>query len=72
MYALVNKIVQADKVKNSDEHPHEIQKLLKEFAELVGEELPRGLPPKKSIQHAIDLVPGASLPNLPAYRMPPA
>jgi hypothetical protein len=34
-------------------------------------ELPKGLPPIREIEHQIDLVPGASLLNRPAYRCNP-
>jgi hypothetical protein len=52
-----------------DDLPEEIEKLLEEFADIVVEELPRSLPPIRSISHHIDLIPGASLPNKAAYRL---
>jgi len=43
--------------------------LLAKFIHVFPEEIPPGLPPKRSIQHHIDLIAGAILPNKPAYRM---
>jgi hypothetical protein len=54
-----------------DDLPEGIQKLLEEFADIVVDELPRSLPPIRSISHHIDLIPGASLPNKAAYRLTP-
>ncbi|XP_057246739.1 uncharacterized protein LOC130589486 [Beta vulgaris subsp. vulgaris] len=45
-----------------------LEGLLKEFADVFPEELPQGLPPLRGIEHDIDLIPGAPLPNKPAYR----
>ncbi|CAA6657236.1 unnamed protein product [Spirodela intermedia] len=47
-------------------------RILSEYADVLLEELPRELPLLRHIQHAINLVPGASLPNLPHYRIEPA
>jgi hypothetical protein len=54
-----------------DDLPEEIQELLEEFVDIVVDELPRSLPPMRSVSHHIDLIPGASLPNKAAYRLTP-
>ncbi|WVZ52592.1 hypothetical protein U9M48_003638 [Paspalum notatum var. saurae] len=49
--------------------PREVHGLLSKFQSILGE--PQHLPPMREIQHRIDIIPGASLPNLPHYRMSP-
>eukprot|EP00253_Pinus_taeda_P022668 PITA_22668 len=51
--------------------PVEIQQMLEEFTNIVVDDFPNKLPPKRSISHHIDFIPGASLPNKAAYRMSP-
>ncbi|XP_041011316.1 uncharacterized protein LOC121255094 [Juglans microcarpa x Juglans regia] len=42
-----------------------------EFEVVLPEEVPYGLPPIRGIEHQIDFMPGASIPNRPAYRSNP-
>ncbi|CAN1136352.1 hypothetical protein LINPERPRIM_LOCUS21041, partial [Linum perenne] len=42
-----------------------------EFEDVFPEETPKGLPPIRGIEHQIDFVPGASIPNKAAYRTNP-
>ena len=45
--------------------------LIEEFEDVFPQNLPPGLPPLRGIEHQIDLIPGAPLPNKPAYRCNP-
>ena len=47
-----------------DNLPEEIQQLLGGFVDIIVDELPRSLPPMRSVSHHIDLIPGASFPNV--------
>ena len=53
------------------EQPPEVIEILEEFKDVFPEELPDQLPPLRNIQHAIDLIPGSTITNLPHYRMNP-
>ncbi|KAH9744213.1 Endonuclease [Citrus sinensis] len=45
--------------------------LLQDFDDVFPNEVPNGLPPIRRIEHQIDFVPGATIPNRPAYRSNP-
>lgn len=66
VYVLAGKV--EPEVKDPKEVPKEIKSLLKEYWDIALEELPSSLPSLRTIQHAIDLLNKASLPNLLAYR----
>ena len=65
-YLLITKEVQ-----NTTPIPPELQGLLEQFSDVFPNDLPPGLPPVRGVKHQIDLIPGASLPNRPAYRTNP-
>ncbi|KAH1205391.1 hypothetical protein GmHk_16G046105 [Glycine max] len=45
--------------------------LREEFKDVFPMEIPHGLPPSRSIEHQVDLLPEASLPNRPTYNSKP-
>jgi len=51
--------------------PPVITNLLQEYDDVFPAEIPPGLPPMRGIEHQIDLIPGATLPNRAACRTNP-
>jgi len=48
-----------------------VTNILQEFTDVFPRDMPPGLPPIRGIEHQIDLIPGASLPNRAPYRTNP-
>ncbi|WVZ98177.1 hypothetical protein U9M48_043646 [Paspalum notatum var. saurae] len=51
--------------------PSVVSQLLQDYEDIFPKETPAGLPPIRGIEHQIDLIPGAALPNRPPYRTNP-
>ncbi|KAI3451450.1 hypothetical protein Pfo_008115 [Paulownia fortunei] len=49
--------------------PEVVKGLLREFEDVMPDELPRKLPPKRAVDHEIELVPGTKPPARAPYRM---
>ncbi|XP_060196336.1 uncharacterized protein LOC132625764 [Lycium barbarum] len=58
-----------DMVRSSGPMPMVVKKLLKEFEDVMPQELPKRLPPRRNVDHEIELVPGAKPPARAPYRM---
>ncbi|GAV69881.1 gag-asp_proteas domain-containing protein [Cephalotus follicularis] len=51
--------------------PTEVVKLLEEFKDIMPLELPDGLPPRRGVDHKIELIPGSRAPAKAPHRMSP-
>jgi hypothetical protein len=70
-HALVRRQVLFSLVDITTPLPRAITNLLQEFKDIFPAEIPSGLAPLRGIEHQIDLIPGASLPNRVAFRTNP-
>ncbi|XP_022023983.1 uncharacterized protein LOC110924260 [Helianthus annuus] len=68
---LIFGLVMAEPNADTNAVPDEVRPLLTKFCDVFPDDIPAGLPMMRDIQHCIDFIPGASIPNKPAYRMNP-
>ncbi|GKV49088.1 hypothetical protein SLEP1_g55857 [Rubroshorea leprosula] len=55
----------------NDSLPSVVKSLLQDFKDVFPDDFPNGLPPVRGIEHQIDFIPGATIPNRLAYRSNP-
>ncbi|VFQ91468.1 unnamed protein product [Cuscuta campestris] len=55
----------------TEDLPRSVDLVLEEFKDVMPPELPKNLPPKREVDHKIELVPGATPPAAVPYRMAP-
>jgi hypothetical protein len=67
-YALVCKDALFSMDDISSTLPPSVTNLLQEYSDVFPTEIPPGLPPIRGIEHQIDLIPRATLPNRATYR----
>jgi hypothetical protein len=70
-YALICKDVLISLHDLQQSLPPIVADILQEYADVFPSEIPAGLPPLWGIEHQIDFIPGASLPNRAPYRTNP-
>jgi hypothetical protein len=70
-YALVCKDVLISIHDMQHSLPPAVAQILQEYSDVFPSEIPVGLPTIRGIEHQIDLIPGASLPNRVPYRTNP-
>ncbi|KAG6627028.1 hypothetical protein CIPAW_15G094100 [Carya illinoinensis] len=63
--------MEEDEVKISSPPPKEIQRVLRDYEDVMPPELPKQLPPRRKVDHQIELEPGAKPPAKAPYRMSP-
>ncbi|GJT51925.1 RNA-directed DNA polymerase [Tanacetum coccineum] len=66
-YVFTIMVVEENKI--ISEAPLQIQPLLREFADVIPDDIPPGLPAIRDIQHCIDFIPGSAITNRLAYQM---
>lgn len=52
-------------------YPEGVEEILWEFRDVMPEKLPKGLPPRRAVDHQIELLPGTKPPARAPYRMDP-
>ena len=57
--------------KTKTPYPKQVQSILDDFSDIFPRDSPTGLPPKRNIDHRIELVPGAEPPHRAPYSMSP-
>ncbi|GJV59155.1 reverse transcriptase domain-containing protein [Tanacetum coccineum] len=68
-YVFTLVVVEENKI--ISEAPLKVQPLLREFAHVIPDDIPHGLPAMRDIQLGIDFILGSAIPNRLAYRMNP-